>query len=227
MWSNEEFETRLRDVGNRRYHSYHPFNVAMNAGRLKPEELRAWVINRFLYQTSIPMKDAAIIANCPIRDIRRIWIHRILDHDGQTGGQGGIESWLRLGEAMGIAPEEMLDHRHVVPAARFAVEAYVHFARSEPWPIAVASSLTELFAPDHMRDRVSKMETHYPWIPTWGYDYFRARFTQARVDSGEALAITLQYCDTPEMQARAVAALEFKCDVLWSLLDAVQGAVRE
>jgi len=118
----------------------------------------------------------------------------------------------------------MWDYRHVLPGARFAIEAYVHFARSEPWPIAVASSLTELFAPDHMRERVASMEAHYPWIPSWGYDYFRARFTQARTDSGEALAITLNYCDTPELQDRAVEALEFKCDVLWSLLDAVQGA---
>jgi pyrroloquinoline-quinone synthase len=199
----------------------------MNEGRLSPLELRTWVINRFLYQTSIPMKDAAIISNCPIREVRRQWIHRITDHDGSAEGQGGIESWLRLGEAMGISRDEMLDHRSVVPAARFAVEAYVRFARTEPWPIAVASSLTELFAPDHMRDRVAKMERFYRWIPSWGYDYFRARFTQAGVDSGEALAITLQYCDTPELQDQAVAALEFKCDVLWCLLDAVQNAANE
>jgi len=224
MWPEEEFVARLKQVGTERYHSHHPFNKAMNAGQLSAHELRCWVANRFLYQTSIPMKDAAILSNCPVRDVRRMWVHRIIDHDGTAETGGGIDSWLRLGEALGIAHEEMLDYRHVVPAARFAVEAYVHFARNEPWPIAVASSLTELFAPDHMRDRVSSMEKLYPWIPSWGYDYFRARFTLAKVDSGEALAITIQYCDTPELQDQAVAALEFKCDVLWSLLDAVQGA---
>ena len=224
LWPPDEFEARLRKVGEERYHSLHPFNVAMNDGRLSPEQLRAWVVNRFIYQTSIPIKDAAILSNCPVREVRRLWVRRILDHDGPPEGGGGIESWLRLAEAVGIDRGEMLDHQHVVPGARFAAEAYVNFCRSEPWPIAVASSLTEMFAPDHMRTRVAAMEKLYPWIPTWGYDYFRARFTLAANDSGEALDITLRYCDTPELQDRAVKALYFKCDVLWSLLDAVQGA---
>ncbi len=224
LWSENEFVSRLRNVGTERYHSLHPFNIAMNEGRLTPDEIKRWVFNRFYYQTRIPMKDAAILSNCPLRDVRRAWMHRILDHDGTSdAGGGGMDAWLRLGSALEIEAEEMLDHRHVAPGARFAVDAYVQFAKSEPWPIAVASSLTELFAPMHMKIRVEGMEKHYSWIPVWGYDYFRGRITQAAVDSGEALLLTVKYCDTPELQRRAVAALEFKCDVLWCLLDAVQG----
>ena len=172
-----------------------------------------------------------------------LWIHRILDHDGvatRTGGlqsaqpgeisaagkpplldEGGIEAWLRLGEACGIPRDELLNNRHLVPGVRFAVDAYVNFARTQPWPIAIASSLTELFAPDLMTARLAAFEKFYPWIDARGLDYFRRRVTQARRDSDEALAITLEYCNTPELQREAVRALEFKCDVLWSMLDAI------
>ena len=138
-----------------------------------------------------------------------------------TGNEGGIEAWLRLGEACGISRDELFDNRHLLPGVRFAVDAYVNFARSQPWPIAIASSLTELFAPDLMTARLAAFEKFYQWIDPRGLDYFRRRVTQARRDSDEALAITLEYCNTPELQRDAVPALEFKCDVLWSMLDAI------
>jgi pyrroloquinoline-quinone synthase len=245
LWDRETFVEQLRTIGMRAYHDKHPFHIAMNEGRLSAVALRGWVANRFYYQRNIPIKDAAILANCPVREVRRIWIRRILDHDGISSGavdsavlsgeseapraretahaaaEGGIEAWLRLGGACGLSWDELLDNRHLLPAARFAVDAYVNFARNQPWPIAIASSLTELFAPDLMTARLTAFEKFYRWIDPRGLDYFRRRVTQARRDSDEALAITLEYCDTPELQRKALRALEFKCDVLWSLLDAI------
>jgi pyrroloquinoline-quinone synthase len=148
-------------------------------------------------------------------------LHRISDHDGAGDGEGGIEAWLRLAEAAGLTREEMLDERHVLPGVRFAVDAYVQFARTKPWPIAVASSLTELFAPDLMSDRLAAFEKYYPWIPSWGLEYFRSRLTRARADAEEGLALTLTYCTGRELQEEAVRALSFKCDVLWAQLDAM------
>jgi pyrroloquinoline-quinone synthase len=243
LWDRETFVEKLREIGVRAYHDKHPFHVAMNEGRLSSEALRGWVANRFYYQRNIPIKDAAILANCPVREVRRAWIHRILDHDGVAAGgwtsrdaasdglagarpstEGGIEAWLRLGEACGLSRDELLNDQHLLPGVRFAVDAYVNFARSQPWPIAIASSLTELFAPDLMTTRLAAFEKFYQWIDPRGLDYFRRRVTQARRDSDEAFGITLEYCDTPELQREAVRALEFKCDVLWSMLDALHHA---
>jgi len=256
LWDREAFVEKLRAIGVRGYHDKHPFHAAMNEGRLSPEALRGWVANRFYYQRNIPIKDAAILANCPVREVRRAWIHRILDHDGvssgpvesdssavalaeadvlsgaphaletahTTGKEGGIEAWLRLGEACELSRDELLDNRHLVPGMRFAVDAYVNFARSQSWPIAIASSLTELFAPDLMAARLAAFEKFYRWIDPRGLDYFRRRVTQARRDSDDALAITLEYCNTRELQREAVRALEFKCDVLWSILDGIHHA---
>jgi pyrroloquinoline-quinone synthase len=212
---------QLREVGSRSYHDRHPFHQRMNAGQLSPEAIRGWVANRFYYQTQIPVKDAAIVSNCPLREVRRAWLYRISEHDGAQGDEGGISAWLRLGEACGVPREELLDDRHLLPASRFAVDAYVHFARTEPWPVAIASSLTELFAPDLMAQRLEAFQTHYTWVPSWGFDYFQRRITQARKDSDSALDLTLRYCTTPELQQAAVKALSFKCDVLWALLDAI------
>lgn len=248
-WSREEFVTRLREIGARAYHDKHPFHVAMNEGRLSKEAIRGWVANRSYYQQNIPRKDAAILANCPVRDVRRIWVHRVLDHDGvveaavlggskvegrapscpaaSDGGgykEGGIEAWLLLGEACGLTRDELLENEQVLPGVRFAVDTYVNFARTEPWPVAIASSLTELFAPDLMATRLRAFENHYTWIDRSGLDYFRRRITQARRDSDEALAIMLEYCHTRELQEAAVWALKFKCDVLWSILDAIHHA---
>ena len=169
-----------------------------------------------------PIKDAAILSNCPLREVRRAWLYRISEHDSTQGEEGGIEAWLRLGEACGVPRAELLDHRHLLPGVRFAVDAYVHFARTEPWPIAVASSLTELFAPNLMTRRLEAFQTHYAWVPSWGFDYFNRRITQARKDSDSALDLTLRHCTTPESQQAAVGALSFKCDILWSVLDAIE-----
>ena len=253
LWDRETFVENLRAIGARAYHDKHPFHVAMNEGLLSPEALRGWVANRFYYQRNIPIKDAAILSNCPVREVRRIWIHRILDHDGiapnavesavlsgehgdpdalrtahttaiARENEGGIEAWLRLGEACGLSRAQLVDDRHVQPGVRFAVDAYVNLARTRAWPIAIASSLTELFAPDLMATRLAAFEKFYPWIDPRGLDYFRRRTSQARRDSDEALAIVLEYCSTPELQREAVRALEFKCDVLWAMLDAIHHA---
>lgn len=222
------FLAALRDVGGRAYHDKHPFHIAMNEGRLSPEALRGWVVNRFYYQRNIPIKDAAILSNCPVRAVRRVWIHRIVDHDGVAGGEvcrqdeGGIEAWLRLGEACGLSRDELWLDRGVEPGVHFAVDAYVTFARTQPWPVAVASSLTELFAPDLMSARLSAFATFYSWIDSAGLDYFRRRITQARRDSDDALKITMEYCNTRELQDAAIGALQFKCDLLWAILDAIQ-----
>jgi len=220
-WDQETFTAKLREVGASFYHDKHPFHVAMNSGKLGREAIRTWAANRFYYQMNIPIKDAAILSNCPVRELRRLWVHRITDHDGAQGDEGGIGAWLRLGEACGLSREELLDTRHVVPGVRFAVDAYVTFARTQPWPIAMASSLTELFAPDLMAKRLEAFQKHYTWVDAGGLEYFKSRLTQARRDSGEALTVTMNYCVTREMQEAAVRALQFKCDLLWAQLDAI------
>jgi len=223
-WDNRTFTAKLRAVGSTSYHNKHPFHVLMNTGKLGRKELQTWVANRFYYQTAIPIKDAAILSNCPVREIRRLWLHRIVDHDGTAADDGGIGAWLRLGEACGLPRRELLTHDRVLPGVRFAVDAYVTFARTRPWPIAVASSLTELFAPDLMAKRLAAFERCYPWVKARGLEYFKNRLTQAPRDSGEALEMTLHYCNTRELQQAAVRALEFKCDLLWSMLDSIHWA---
>lgn len=224
LWDRETFVEKLREIGACAYHDKHPFHVAMNEGRLSPEALRGWVANRFYYQRSIPVKDAAILSNCPLPEVRRVWIHRIVDHDGTAKNEGGIEAWLRLGEACGLSRDELMQDRHVRPGVRFAVDAYVNFARNRPWPVAIASSLTELFAPELMAARLGAFEKFYPWIDPHGLDYFRRRVTQAQLDSSEALEITIENCNARELQDAAVHALRFKCDVLWCMLDAIHHA---
>ncbi len=219
----DSFVAALRAQSSR-YHDQHPFHRKMNAGVLSPRQIRGWVANRFYYQENIPRKDAAILANCPDRDTRRRWVLRVLDQDGTAGGEGGIEAWLRLAGAVGLSREEVQDERHVVPGVRFAVDAYVSFARTRPWAEAVASSLTELFAPDLMAERLAAFERHYAWIDPAGLAYFRARLSQAPRDSWHALQVVTQRCRTPDERAAAVAALSFKCDVLWSMLDAIERA---
>jgi pyrroloquinoline-quinone synthase len=216
----ETFVAELR-AQSQRYHDRHPFHRAMNEGGLSRRQIQGWAANRFYYQLNLPRKDAAVLTNCPHQEIRRHWIQRILDHDGTADGEGGIEAWLRLGEAVGLTREELLDERHVVPGVRFAVDAYVTFARTRPWVEAVASSLTELFAPDLMAERLAAFERHYPWIDGRGLAYFRARLSQAPRDSEHALRVVTEHCRTPEQRSAAVAALSFKCDVLWSMLDAI------
>jgi pyrroloquinoline-quinone synthase len=212
---------RLRAQG-RRYHNLHPFHRRMDAGELSAEELQRWVANRFYYQRCIPLKDAAIISNCPEVEVRREWIKRIIDHDGTGEGTGGIESWLRLGEALGVSREELLSERRLLPAVRYAVDAYVNFARQKPWIEAVASSLTELFGPDAIRARLAALELHYPWIDPAGLEYFRTRLVQAPRDADYALRLVVDRCTTPQQQDAAVAALRFKTEMLWAQLEAIE-----
>ena len=220
-WSRAEFEERLRAKGER-YHIHHPFHVAMNSGRCTKTQVQGWVLNRFYYQVSIPVKDAAILANMPDREQRRRWIQRILDHDGAHGSEGGIEAWLRLGEAVGLAREEIASLRRVLPGVRFAVNAYVDFARRAPWQEAVCASLTELFAPDIHKQRLANWPQHYPWIEPSGYAYFRQRLGEARRDVEHGLEVTLEHFRTRDEQQRALDILQFKLDVLWAMLDAMQ-----
>jgi pyrroloquinoline-quinone synthase len=217
----EEFVTRLRAQGTR-YHNLHPFHRRMDAGELTREELRRWVSNRFYYQRCIPLKDAAILANCPDVEVRREWVQRIIDHDGATVQTGGIESWLRLGEALGVSRAELGSERSVLPAVRYAVDAYVNFARQKPWVEAVASSLTELFGPAAIRVRLDALERHYEWIDPAGLEYFRTRLVKAPRDAQHALEIVVERCRTREQQQAAVAALRFKTEMLWAQLDAIE-----
>jgi len=216
----DELEDALR-AHVKHYHHQHPFHRRMNDGESSPDELRGWVANRYYYQSVIPRKDAAILSSCPEREVRRRWVQRIVDHDGTEEGTGGIESWLRLAEAVGLTREEVEDQRHVLPGVRFAVDAYLTFTRTRPWVEAVASSLTELFAPGLMAERLAAFERHYTWIDPDALAYFRARLIQAPRDSEHGLEVVRTHCVTPEAQAGAVAALSFKCDVLWSMLDAI------
>jgi len=217
----EEFIAELRAQGTR-YHNVHPFHQRMDAGELTREELQRWVANRFYYQKCIPLKDAAILSNCPEVEVRREWIQRIIDHDGTTEGTGGIESWLRLGEALGVSRDELESERDVLPGVRYAVDAYVNFARQKPWIEAVASSLTELFGPAAIRVRLEALERHYPWIDPAGLDYFRRRLEQAPRDANYALELVVQRCRRRDQQDAAVVALRFKTEVLWAQLDAIE-----
>ncbi len=219
-WTPDEFTDQLRTVGREQYHDTHPFHEWMNAGKLTPEQLRTWVINRLYYQINIPVKDAIILSRCPIRAIRQVWVQRIVDHDGTADAPGGIEKWLRLGEGMGFNREELLGAR-LLPGVRYSVDAYVEFVRTKPWIEAIASSLTELFAPKLMKARLEAFEKHYTWIDTEALAYFRGRLTQAKKDSDHGLSVVLEYCTTREMQQKAIDAVSFKCDLLWAQLDAI------
>jgi pyrroloquinoline-quinone synthase len=219
-WSPAEFEARLRE-GGRAYHIHHPFNRMLNSGKASREQIRGWVANRYYYQVNIPLKDAAILANCEERAVRRNWVQRILDHDGSGADAGGIESWLRLAAAVGLERAEVESCARLLPGVRFAVDAYVNFARRAPWPEGVCASLTELFAPQIHRQRLAGWPEHYPWIDRSGLDYFQSRIPLARRDVEFALAVTLERFATRAAQERALAVLKFKLDILWQMNDAM------
>lgn len=223
-WTREEFKEKLLDVGRSYYHDKHPFHIAMHEGKLSRRQIQGWVANRYYYQKSVPIKDAVIMSKLPSREFRREWIQRIIDHDGNHEQAGGIEAWLKLGEVVGLSRDEILQEEHVVPAVRFSVDAYVNFAKERPWIEAVASSLTELFSPILISERIKILERLYPWIDVSGLGYFRNRLTQAPRDTEFALNVVLDHCKRPEEQHRAVDALRFKCDVLWAQLDAIEKA---
>lgn len=219
-WTDEEFEARLRAMGER-YHIHHPFQAMMHRGQLSRGQIQGWVANRYYYQIHIPIKDAAILANCPEREVRRHWVQRILDHDGLDGEDGGIEAWIRLGEAVGLSREAIVSQELVLPGVRFAVDAYVNFAHQRPWQEAAAASLTELFAPDIHQSRLDFWPQHYPWIEPEGYGYFRRRLSEAPRDVVNGLHITFAHFNTRALQEHALAILQFKLDILWSMLDAM------
>ncbi len=219
-WTREEFEQKLRDK-EKYYHINHEFHILMNTGKLDKPAIQGWVANRFYYQTTIPIKDAAIMANCPDRDARRKWVQRIIDHDGEEGEDGGIEAWLQLGEAVGLTREELISYEHVLPGVRFAIDAYLNFARRAPWEEAASSSLTELFAPKIHQKRLDNWPEVYPWIDEKGYTYFRKRLSEARRDVQHGLDITLDYYKTREDQERMLGILQFKLDILWTMLDSM------
>lgn len=215
----EAFREALMAKGDY-YHVHHPYQVDMAEGRATPEQIRGWVANRFYYQVMIPQKDAALLANCPDAATRRRWIQRLLDHDGHDDG-GGIEAWLVLGEAVGLTRDELWSQEHVLPGVRFAVDAYVNFVRRASWQEGAISSLTELFAPLAHQSRLDTWPIHYPWIDEAGYGYFRKRLKEARRDVEHGLEVALAVCTTVETQRRALEILQFKLDVLWSMLDAM------
>ena len=219
-WTREEFEAQLRERG-RAYHVHHPFNIMLNGGKASREQIRGWVANRWYYQISIPVKDAAILANCEERAVRRNWVQRILDHDGYDDDPGGIDSWLRLAEAVGLERAQVESLKLVLPGVRFAVDAYVNFARRAPWQEAVCASLTELFAPEIHKQRLASWPQHYPWIDPAGLRYFQTRVSLARRDVEFGLAITLERFNTRAAQERALEILQFKLDILWQMNDAM------
>ncbi|HEX2660476.1 MAG TPA: pyrroloquinoline-quinone synthase PqqC, partial [Polyangia bacterium] len=197
---------------------------AMHEGRLTREDLQRWVANRYYYQTRIPIKDALIVAKSEDPAFRRLWIHRIHDHDGQKEGEGGLAQWVRLGEAVGLTADDVTSLRHVLPGVRFACDAYVTLVRDSSLLVAVASSLTEFFAPDLMSRRIAAWQQHYPFVDAAGLAYFRGRVTRARSDSEEAVAFVIEQARTREAQEACVAALIRKTEILWHLLDCVAAA---
>jgi pyrroloquinoline-quinone synthase len=218
--SPQEFAAELRALAPRYWHD-HPFHQRLHDGVLSKEELRSWAANRWYYQRCIPQKDAAILANCPLPEVRREWRERIVWHDGSGPGEGGAENWIRMAESLGLSREEVLDERHVLPGTRFAVDAYVTFARTKPWVEAVASGLTEMFSHGLMTRRLADMREKYPWIAEEGFAYFTERLTVIAGEGKSTLDLVVRHCATREQQEAAVAALSFKCDVLRSVLDTV------
>lgn len=222
--SPEDFVARLRAEGEQRYHDRHPLHVRMHAGELSRRQIQAWVENRFYYQTRIPIKDAIVLSKSDDPAFRRVWIHRIVDHDGAREGEGGLAQWLRLAKGVGLDVEEVKSLRNVLPAVRFACDAYVQLVRERSLLEAVASSLTEFFSPDIMARRIAAWEQHYPWVDGDTLAYFRGRVTRAREDSREAIEYVVANATTRELQDRCVDALITKTQILWALLDAVERA---
>ena len=220
-WSRDEFTRRLRAVGEEGYHDKHPFHVLMHEGKLTKGQLQAWVANRFYYQALIPKKDATILTKSDDPAFRRAWIHRIVDHDGTREAEGGIHKWLVLAEAAGLQRAEVESFRFVLPAVRFAVDGYLMFVQTHSLVEAVASSLTELFAPKLHTVRLPVFEEHYPWVDKKGLEYFRSRLIQAPRDVEFGLQYVLEHCTTRDLQEKAILALTTKCHILWSLLDAL------
>jgi coenzyme PQQ biosynthesis protein C len=224
LLSPDELESALRAIGAERYHNLHPFHRMLHGGQCSKGQVQAWALNRYYYQASIPLKDASLIARCDDPAIRREWRARLVDHDGDGENDGGIARWLRLTDGLGLDRDYVVSLQGLLPGTRFAVDAYVRFVREKTLLEAIASSLTELFSPAIIGERVAGMLAHYDFVSRETLSYFDKRPPQAERDSGFALGYVKANARTPEDQQRALAALEFKCDVLWAMLDALYHA---
>ncbi len=218
--TRDELRTALQAVGKERYHHQHPFHLRMHEGKLTRGQLQAWALNRYYYQAAIPVKDAIILSRSSDSDFRRAWRKRIVDHDGDGQKPGGIEKWLQLAEATGLECDHVIGGREILPAVRFAVDAYLGLVRDHTMLEAVASSLTEMFSPTLIALRVDRLRQHYPWLAQ-GLAYFEARLTQAPEDAEFAFNFVVDHARTREEQASALNALRAKCDILWAQLDAL------
>ena len=224
LLSVDELEAALRDIGAKRYHRLHPFHGLLHSGRCSKGQVQAWALNRYYYQAMIPIKDASLIARCDDSAIRRVWRTRLVDHDGERDGDGGIARWLKLTDGLGLDRDYVTSLRGLLPATRFAVDAYVRFVREKTLLEAIASSLTELFSPVIISERMDGMLANYDFVTRETLSYFEKRPPQARRDADFALDYVKRNARTPEQQQSVLAALEFKCSVLWAMLDALSYA---
>lgn len=227
LLSPAELEAALRGIGARRYHNLHPFHRRLHGGALSRDQVRAWALNRYYYQAMIPVKDATILARMHDPELRRVWRQRIIDHDGEDAADGGIERWLKLTDGLGLPRAYVASTRGLLPGTRFAVEAYVHFVRERSLLQAIASSLTELFAPTIISERVAGMLASYDFVSRDTLAYFDKRMSQAPRDADFALDYVKLHATTPALQRDVLDALTFKCDVLWAQLDALHAAYVE
>src|SRR3954454_23937162 len=218
LMTPDELEAELRGIGAKRYHRLHPFHGLLHGGKCSKAQVQAWALNRYCYQAMIPMKDASLIARCTDPALRREWRSRLVDHDGHCESDGGITRWLKLTQALGLDRDYVVSLRGLLPTTRFAVDAYVHFVREKPLLEAVASSLTELYSPGIITERIEGMLKNYDFVSAETLDYFAKRPPQAERDSQFALDYVKRHAKTPDQQSAALRALEFKCDVLWSML---------
>jgi pyrroloquinoline-quinone synthase len=219
LLSPDDLEAALRDIGAKRYHRLHPFHGLLHGGKCTKGQVQAWALNRYYYQAMIPIKDASLIARCEDSAVRREWRSRLVDHDGERDGDGGIARWLKLTDSLGLARDYVTSLRGLLPGTRFAVEAYVHFVREKTLLEAIASSLTEMFSPVIIGERMAGMLANYPFVTRETLSYFDKRPPQAQRDADFALNYAKVHAKTPEQQQAVLAALEFKCGVLWSMLD--------
>lgn len=220
LLSVEQLRARLREVGEQLYHHRHPFHLLMHEGKLSRGQIQAWVLNRYYYQSRIPIKDAIILSRSDDPSFRRAWRKRVLDHDGENTPEGGIERWLRLAEAAGLSRERVMSCQEVLPGVRYAVDAYLDLVKNRSLLEAVASSLTELFSRDLISLRMDALRKHYPWL-SGGLDYFLARLDQAPADAQFAFQFVAEHAHTYAEQERAIGALRGKCEILWAQLDAI------
>jgi pyrroloquinoline quinone biosynthesis protein D len=224
LLSPDELEAALRGIGDARYHNKHPFHARMNAGKLTKGQLQAWSLNRYYYQSMIPIKDAVILSRMEDASMRRVWRQRIVDHDGDSDDKGGIARWIALTDGLGLERNYVTQGKGILPATRFAVDAYVNFVRAKPVLQAIASSLTEMFSAQTIGERVHSMLAHYDFLNPSVLAYFDKRLTQAPRDADFALDYVKTHAQTPEQQQSVLDALSFKCDVLWAQLDALNHA---